>query len=80
MSIRPFRILGIEHVGIALDTLDGLSAIFSEILGLEFVDSEKVKDQKVITDIYQTGNSKLEFLQATDSKSPISNLLQRIYS
>ena len=31
MSLKPFKILGIEHVGIAVESLDGLSNIFSDI-------------------------------------------------
>ena len=42
---RPFKILGIEHVGISVESLDGLSNIFSDILGLELSSSEEVKDQ-----------------------------------
>ena len=33
MSQRPFKILGIEHVGIAVKNLEGISYIFSDING-----------------------------------------------
>tara|TARA_Y100001970_G_C14172625_1_gene825022 strand:- start:1033 stop:1449 length:417 start_codon:yes stop_codon:yes gene_type:complete len=74
---KPFKILGVEHIGVAIETLDGLSDIFSEVLGLEHVGSEKVEDQKVITDIYDTNNGKLEFLQAVDITSPIAKFLNK---
>ena len=77
MSQKPFKILGIEHVGIAVEDLSGISNIFSDILGLEFAGSEEVKDQKVITDIYETGRGKLEFLQATDENSPIARFVDK---
>ena len=75
MNQRPFKILGIEHVGVAVESMEGLSEIFSDILGLEFTGSEEVKDQEVITDIYQIDNSKLEFLKATSSESPIARFI-----
>ena len=75
MSLRPFKILGIEHVGIAVESMEGLSEIFSDILGLEFTGNEEVKDQQVITDIYQVDNSKLEFLKATSPDSPIARFI-----
>ena len=77
MSLRPFKILSIEHVGMAVENLDAISAIFSDILGLEFSGSEEVKDQQVITNIYQVNNTKLEFLKATSPDSTIARFIQR---
>ena len=77
MSQRPFKILSIEHVGMAVENLDVISAIFSDILGLEFSGSEEVKDQQVITNIYQVNNTKLEFLKATSPDSTIARFIQR---
>ena len=77
MSLKPFKILSIEHVGMAVENLDVISAIFSDILGLEFSGSEEVKDQQVITNIYQVNNTKLEFLKATSPDSTIARFIQR---
>ena len=77
MSPRPFKILGIEHVGIAVDDLNGISDIFGDLLGLELCSREKIDDQQVITDIYKTGSGKLEFLKATDENSPISRFIEK---
>ena len=77
MSLKPFKILGIEHVGMAVDSLDGLSNVFSDILGLDCIGSEEVKDQKVITDIYVAGSGKLEFLMPTDPDSPIARFVDK---
>ena len=77
MSQRPFKILAIEHVGVAVESMEGLSSIFSDVLGLESVGSEEVKDQQVITDIYKTESGKLEFFKATDENSPISHFIDK---
>ena len=77
MSQKPFKILGIEHVGIAVDDLNRISDIFGDLLGLELCSREKIDDQQVITDIYKTGSGKLEFLKATDENSPISRFIDK---
>ena len=75
MPKLPFKILGIEHVGIAVKDLNSISEIFGELLGLDLHRREKVDDQQVITDIYHAGKDKLEFLKATSPDSPISKFL-----
>ena len=75
MPKLPFKILGIEHVGIAVKDLNSISEIFGELLGLDLQRREKVDDQQVITDIYHAGKDKLEFLKATSPDSPISKFL-----
>jgi len=73
----PFKILGIEHVGIAVNDLNGISDVFGDLLGLKLRSREKIDDQQVITDIYETGSGKLEFLKATDENSPISRFIDK---
>ena len=77
MSKLPFKILGIEHVGIAVKDLNSISKIFGDLLGLDLRRREKVADQQVITDIYHAGKDKLEFLKATSSDSPIAKFLEK---
>ena len=75
MPKLPFKILGIEHVGIAVKDLNSISEIFGELLGLDLQRREKVDDQQVITDIYHAGKDKLEFIKATSPDSPIAKFL-----
>ena len=77
MPELPFKILGIEHVGIAVDDLNGISDVFGDLLGLKLRSREKIDDQQVITDIYKTESGKLEFLKATDENSPISRFIDK---
>ena len=77
MPELPFRILGIEHIGIAVNDLNGISDVFGDLLGLRLRSREKIDDQQVITDIYETGSVKLEFLKATDNNSPISRFIDK---
>ena len=77
MSQRPFKILAIEHVGVAVDDLNGISDVFGQLLGLELQSREMVDDQQVITDIYKAGSGKLEFLKATSKDSPIARFIDK---
>ena len=77
MSKLPFKILGIEHVGIAVKDLNSISEIFGDLLGLDLRRREKIEDQQVITDIYHAGKDKLEFLKATSPDSPIAKFLEK---
>ena len=72
-----FKILGIEHIGIAQDkNSDKLSSFFENILNIS-KKSEVVEDQKVLTDIFDTGAGKIELLSATDTESVINKYLAK---
>ena len=70
-----FKILGIEHVAIAVNDLDQPADIFGNILGINRSSTEEIADQKVITDIFDTGAGKIELLKATSEESPITKFL-----
>ena len=72
-----FKILGIEHVAIAVDDTREPANVFGNLLGIENTSTEEVLDQKVITDIFDTGGGKIELLKATSSDSPISKFLEK---
>ena len=72
-----FKILGIEHIGIAQDKdSNKLSSFFENVLNLSRV-SEVVKEQKVLTEIFDTGAGKIELLSATDKDSVINKYLAK---
>ena len=72
-----FKILGIEHIGIAQDKgSDKLSSFFEDILNIS-KKSEVVEEQKVLTEIFDTGAGKIELLYATDAESVINKYLAK---
>ncbi|MFC1620648.1 methylmalonyl-CoA epimerase [Candidatus Neomarinimicrobiota bacterium] len=71
------KILGIEHVAVAVEDLDEPARIFHQILGIGDRKTEEVLDQQVITDILDTGGGKVEFLKPTAADSPISKFLRK---
>tara|TARA_B100000497_G_C7270689_1_gene189559 strand:- start:62 stop:466 length:405 start_codon:yes stop_codon:yes gene_type:complete len=71
------KILGIEHVGIAVNNFEESSSFWRDIIGLNLKVREEVDSQGVITDIYPTGNGKIELLMETYPNSPISRFLKK---
>jgi len=69
------KVLGIEHIGVALNNNKHLSNLFKNIFNLEYVGSEIVEDQGVNTDIFKVSNTKIELLEAISSDSPISKYI-----
>ena len=61
----------------AVSSLKEPSKIFGDILGIDNTSTEEVVDQKVVTDIFDTGRGKVELLEATSEDSPISNFLEK---
>ncbi|MDD4921548.1 MAG: VOC family protein, partial [Bacteroidales bacterium] len=56
----------IEHLGIAVNSLDEAIPFFEKILGLECYSIEEVPDQKVKTAFFKVGQTKIELLESTD--------------
>ena len=72
-----FKILGIEHIGIAQNSgSNELSNFFSDSLNLHST-SELLDDQKVITEIFDTGAGKIELLYPSDKSSVIDKFLSK---
>lgn len=71
------KILGIEHIAIAVESLEKGSKFWKDIMGLEFKKQEDISNQEVITDIYNIKNSKIELIKQKSPHSPISKFLEK---
>ena len=71
------KIIGIEHIGIAVKNIREASPFWNHVLQIGHSTTEDVDDQGVITDIYDTGKGKVELLQAKYPDSPIAKFLYR---
>ncbi|MBS3807806.1 MAG: methylmalonyl-CoA epimerase [Bacteroidales bacterium] len=67
----------IEHIGIAVRSLDESIRFYEEVLGLQCYNIEEVKDQKVRTAFFQVGDTKLELLESTEQDGPISKYIEK---
>ena len=71
------KILGIEHIGIAVDNLEKNAPFWKLLLENSEPVTEEVKEQNVITEIFDTGRGKIELLEATSSESPIAKFIEK---
>ena len=67
----------IDHIGIAVASLENQIPFYRDVLGLEFLGTEEVADQKVKTAMFKVGNVKIELLEPTDPSSPIAAFLEK---
>lgn len=71
------KILGIEHIGIAVNSIDKDAPFWKHILNLPHRGTEAVENQGVMTDIYDTGRGKVELLEAMGSDTPLGKFLEQ---
>lgn len=71
------KILGIEHVAIATNDLDGDAPFWRHVLNISHSSSEEVPSEGVTTDIYDTGRGKIELLAQLGDSSPIGRFLEK---
>ena len=71
------KIIGIEHIGIAVKNLSQDAPFWSKVLGIDKSKTEDVDGQGVITDIYNTGRGKIELLLSKYPDSPIGKFIEK---
>lgn len=67
----------INHIGIAVNSLDEQIGIYRDVLKLEFEGIEEVPDQMVRVAIFKVGEVRIELLEPTSSESPITKFLEK---
>jgi methylmalonyl-CoA/ethylmalonyl-CoA epimerase len=71
------KILKIDHLGIAVNSLEEGSKFWSDVLGLKLHGSETVEEQKVTTAFYPVGQSEVELLVSTSPDGPIAKFIEK---
>lgn len=71
------KISHIEHLGIAVQSIEESLPYFENVLGLKCYNVEEVKDQKVKTAFLKCGEVKLELLEPTCPESTIQKWLDK---
>ena len=67
----------IDHIGIAVNSIEESRKYYEEVLGLECYKIEEVADQKVKTAFFKIGEVKIELLEATSPDSPVAKFLEK---
>jgi methylmalonyl-CoA/ethylmalonyl-CoA epimerase len=72
---KVMEISHIEHIGIAVPSLEEAIPFYEKILGLKCFAIEEVADQKVKTAFFKVGQTKIELLEGTADDSAISKFI-----
>jgi methylmalonyl-CoA/ethylmalonyl-CoA epimerase len=67
----------IDHLGIAVRSLDEAVPYYEKALGFKCEHREEVPSQKVRTAFFAVGEVHLELLEPTDPESPIAKFLEK---
>ena len=67
----------IEHIGIAVKNLEFSNDLFTKLLGIAPYKQEGVESEGVMTSFFQTGQTKIELLEATNPESPIAKFIEK---
>ena len=67
----------IEHLGIAVKSLEEAIPYYENILGLKCYSIEEVADQKVKTAFFKVGQTKIELLEPTSDDSTIAKFIEK---
>ena len=77
MTLKTFKILGVEHIGIAMNDNEKIESFLRLLPGLNYSGSENVDDQMVKTDIFLTNDAKIELLNSTSKDSIIEKYIHK---
>lgn len=67
----------INHVGIAVKSLDESIPFYRDMLKMNLCGVEEVAEQKVRVAMFEIGESKIELLEPTSEDSPIAKFLEK---
>lgn len=71
------KLTHIEHLGIAVKSLDEAIPFYENVLGLKCYAIEEVAEQKVRTAFFKVGSTKIELLESTDPEGPIGKFIEK---
>lgn len=71
------KITHIEHIGIAVKSIEEHLPYYEGVLGLKCYNIETVEDQKVKTAFFKVGQTKIELLEPTDETSTVAKFIEK---
>jgi len=66
----------IDHIGIAVRSLEKARVFYEQVLGLRCLGVEEVPGQQVRVAFFQVGGVRVELLEPTDTDGPVARFLE----
>ena len=67
----------INHIGIAVNSIEDAVKLYTDVLGLEVKGIEIIAEQKAKTAIIAVGETKIELIESTDPEGVIAKYVER---
>ena len=67
----------IEHIGIAVKSIEDSNRLFTKLFGVVPYKQERVESEGVTTSFFMSGPNKIELLEATNPDSPIAKFIEK---
>ena len=77
LILNIMNLTHIEHLGIAVKSIEASIPYYEEVLGLKCYSIEEVPSQKVRTAFFKIGQTKIELLEAMSEDSPIAKFIEK---
>ena len=71
------KIQKIDHLGIAVSSIESGKKFWQDVMGLELEGTETVEEQKVTTAFMPVGESEVELLESTSPDGPIAKYIEK---
>jgi len=71
------KITKIDHLGIAVKSIEDGKSFWTDVLGLNFAGTETVETQKVTTAFFPVGESEVELLESTSPDGPVAKYIEK---
>ncbi len=71
------KVLKVDHIGIAVKSIDEAKKLYEGLLGLKYEGSETVAEQKVTTAFFPVGDTEVELLESTEPDGPIAKFIEK---
>jgi methylmalonyl-CoA/ethylmalonyl-CoA epimerase len=71
------KVLKVDHIGVAVKSIETAQKLYQDLLGLKHAGSETVQEQKVTTAFFPVGDTEVELLESTSPDGPIAKYLEK---
>jgi methylmalonyl-CoA/ethylmalonyl-CoA epimerase len=71
------KVLKVDHIGVAVKSIDATKQLYSGLFGLTHTGNEIVAEQKVTTAFFPIGDTEIELLESTSPEGPIAKYLEK---
>ncbi len=71
------KLLKIDHLGIAVNSIEEGKNFWTDVLGLPLEGSETVTEQKTTTAFFPVGESEIELLESTSPDGPVAKFIEK---